>query len=459
MAKQRSNFVCQECGKISPKWMGRCPECGKWDSLVEEFESSSSYSDYVLSSAEPILISEISAAEEQRLKTGIGEFDRVLGGGIVKGSLVLIGGEPGIGKSTLLLHVADKLSLSSLSYDKDKNITIYVSGEESASQSKLRANRLGVNSEHLYILCETNLNAILGQIEKLEPKVVVIDSIQTCYKPDIASSPGSISQVRECATDLMRIAKIKGISIFIVGHVTKDGTIAGPRVLEHIVDTVLYFDGEQRHLYRILRAFKNRFGSTNEIGIFEMRNNGLRQVENPSEIFLSERRADVSGSVVVSSLEGSRPLLLELQALATPANFGTPSRMTTGVDRNRLSLLLAVLEKRAGIRTQNYDVFINVVGGVRSEEPAIDLGIVAAVASNIKNVAIDPNTVVIGEVGLGGEVRGVNQAEKRIKEAAKLGFKRAVISEQNLKGLELGSQPELLLLGVRDIRGALGLLL
>lgn len=456
MAKQRSHFVCQECGSVSPKWLGRCPDCGKWNSLVEEFEANVSSQNrglttaYNASSSKPLLISEITATEAERLKTGIEEFDRVLGGGVVKGSLVLIGGEPGIGKSTLLLQVADRLSSSN-------GKTLYVSGEESAAQTKLRANRLSINSNQLYILCETNLETIESQVEKFEPKAVIIDSIQTCYRSDLESAPGSVSQVRECATELMRLAKTREISIFIVGHVTKDGTIAGPRVLEHIVDTVLYFDGEQRHLYRVLRAFKNRFGSTNEIGIFEMRNNGLQQVENPSEIFLSERRADVSGSVVVSSIEGSRPLLLELQALVTPSGFGTPSRMTTGVDRNRLSLLLAVLEKRAGIRTQNYDVFVNVVGGVQIDEPAIDLGIIVAVASNIKNIALDAHTVVMGEVGLGGEVRAVNQVEKRLKEATKLGFKRAVISEQNFKGLE--SDLQIQLLGVRDIRGALGLLL
>lgn len=398
----------------------------------------------------PQLIADIEASEQERLKSGIEEFDRVLGGGAVPGSVALIGGDPGIGKSTILLQAMDKLSQR---YGK----ALYVSGEESLAQTKLRADRLGVKSPQLYMLCETDVDAIERHIANLSPAVVVIDSIQTTYKPDIQSVPGNVSQVRESTAALTYIAKSQAIPIFIVGHMTKDGTIAGPKVMEHMVDTVLYLEGETYHVYRILRAVKNRFGSTNEIGVFEMRDKGLVEITNPSEMLLSERQEDVSGSVVISIMEGTRPILLELQALVAPANFGMPQRTANGIDRNRLALLLAVLDKRAGFHIQNSDVFVNVVGGMQAVEPGVDLGTIAAIASNYRDAPIDAKTVVIGEVGLGGEVRAVYQAEKRIAEAEKLGFTKAIVSQYNLRGLK--TKANIKVLGVHTVNDALNVIL
>lgn len=402
------------------------------------------------SQSKPQPVTDIQSIEQERLKSGIEEFDRVLGGGAVPGSVALVGGDPGMGKSTILLQASDCLSQK---YGK----VLYVSGEESIAQTKLRADRLGIKSPDLLILCETDIDAIERHISNVSPCAVVIDSIQTVYKPDIQSTPGNVTQVRESSATLIYIAKNRSIPIFIVGHMTKDGAIAGPKILEHMVDTVLYLEGDAYHVYRILRAVKNRFGSTNEIGVFEMRETGLIEVKNPSEMLLSERRADVSGSVVVSIIEGTRPLLLELQALVAPANFGMPQRTANGIDRNRLALLLAVLDKRAGFHIQNSDVFVNVVGGMEATEPSVDLGTIIAIASNFKNRPLDAKTVVIGEVGLGGEVRAVYQIEKRIREASKLGFTRAVVSQYNLRGLKITSDIEVQ--GVQTVNDALSLFL
>ncbi len=445
---KRTFYTCQQCGWQSAKWLGKCPECNSWNTLVEEIAPGQPKTKRAhLSGGEaPRLLAEIEAGEEIRLKTDIGELDRILGGGLVPGSVILIGGDPGIGKSTLLLQASNRLS-------KKGNPVLYVSGEESTKQTKLRANRVGGDSKNLYIACQTNLDVIIEHIKKLSPKVVIIDSVQVVYKPDLSSSPGSVSQVRDCAGELTFLAKSSGICVFLVGHVTKEGAIAGPRVLEHIVDTVLYFEGERYHSYRILRAVKNRFGSTNEIGLFEMSDTGLREVANPSEIFLSERSLKTSGSIVVPSLEGSRPLLVEIQALVTPTNFGLPRRRTTGLDYNRVELLLAVLEKRAGLFFANQDVFVNVAGGVKIIEPAVDLGIAIAVASSLKDVPAPSRDVVLGEVGLGGEVRAVNQAQKRISEAQKLGFKRCLISKHNLKSL--GAVKGIEVVGVTNVAQAI----
>lgn len=453
--KQKTVFICQECGNVQPKWVGRCPECGKWNTFIEEVENlrqprgvyrqiSSSGDNF------PKPVRQIQATEQERLRSGISEFDRVLGGGLVPGSVVLLGGEPGIGKSTLLLQVLDHLSQR---YGK----ILYISGEESQPQIKLRADRLQICSEELYLLCETDVEQIGAQIERLSPRVVAVDSIQTTYKPDIASTPGNITQVRESAMLLTTIAKSKGLPIFIVGHITKDGSIAGPKVLEHMVDTVLYMEGDSYHVYRILRAVKNRFGSTNEIGVFEMRDVGLVEVANPSQMLLSERQENVSGSVVISIMEGSRPILLELQALVTPAYFGVPQRTTTGIERNRLSMLIAVLDKRCGYHIQSLDVFVNVVGGMDANEPAADLGTIVAIVSNFKDVPVDSKTLIVGEVGLGGEVRGVFQSEKRIKEAAKLGFKKAIISQYDARNIKI--EEDIQVIGVKTISEALSITL
>lgn len=399
---------------------------------------------------EPVPITQISASEDDRLTTQIGEFNRVLGGGFVPGSVVLVGGDPGIGKSTLMLQAASNLSESYGS-------VLYVSGEESMPQTKLRADRLGINSDKLYLLCETDIDLVETHIDDLNPRIVVIDSIQTMYSSSIQSIPGSISQIKETGAQLLSIAKSQDIPIIIIGHVTKEGAIAGPKVLEHMVDAVLYFEGEQQHIYRILRAIKNRFGSTNEIGIFEMSSEGLVEVLNPSELFLSERQENISGSVVVSSMEGTRPLLLELQALVAPANFGFPRNTTTGMDRYRVALLLAVLEKRVGMDITDSDVFINITGGVRVTEPGVDLGVILAIASNYRDTSIDYRTVVIGEVGLGGEVRAVNHIERRLREAAKLGFTKAIFPENNKKELKIDDDIELI--GVKNIYEALDVIM
>ena len=430
MAKTQTKYVCQQCGYESPKWLGRCPDCDQWNTMVEEIttKASSAAKSRELTAIynPPKPITEIVVGAHSRRTTGIGELDRVLGGGIVPGSVVLIGGDPGIGKSTLLTQVAN-----SLSSPDAQSSTLYISGEESTEQIKLRANRLGVASDKLYLVSETNMEQIEACIHSLKPGAIIIDSIQTMYDPNIESAPATVSQVRASTSILIRIAKGSRIPIFIVGHVTKEGAIAGPRVLEHMVDTVLYFEGDRHQSYRILRAVKNRFGSTDELGIFEMQEEGLVEVANPSEIFLSERPLHGPGSVVAATLEGTRPLLVEVQALVAPSYFSAPRRMVTGVDFNRTMLILAVLEKRVGLSLANQDVFVNVAGGVKIMEPALDLAVAVAVASNLKEIPVDPNTVVIGEVGLAGEVRGVSQVDKRVKEAERLGFQRAIVPVNN----------------------------
>jgi len=440
MTKAKTHFVCQACGYQAPKWLGRCPGCQEWNTFVEErvIEEKPPERDLLgfESEAVPTSLSEIIGEEKGRFQIGIKEFDRVLGGGIVFGSVILVGGDPGIGKSTLLLQAMNRLA------SNGKKV-LYISGEESLQQTKMRADRLGISSEHLFVVSETSLEKILQDIQTLRPSTAVVDSIQTIYSSELPSMPGSISQVREASSRLLYLAKHLSIPIFLVGHVTKEGFIAGPKVLEHMVDTVLYIEGEATHAFRILRAVKNRFGSTNEIGVFEMKDSGLVEVVSPSEFFLSERTRTTSGSVIVPSLEGSRPILIEFQALVVLTNFGIPRRMAQGVDANRVSLLVAVMEKRMGIHLNNQDIFLNIAGGMRVEEPAGDLGVVVSITSNFKDKAIDPEMVVFGEVGLGGEVRGVSQAEVRVKEAARLGFKRCLLPKQNeqkvrgVKGTEL----------------------
>ncbi|WP_102264837.1 DNA repair protein RadA [Mesobacillus jeotgali] len=434
MAKRKTKFMCQECGYESPKWMGKCPGCGQWNKMVEEVESTGSTrrgafantgNTGVTAKATPI--TSIETVSEPRITTDLNELNRVLGGGVVRGSLVLIGGDPGIGKSTLLLQVSYQLA-------KKAHSVLYISGEESMRQTKLRADRLGVTSDNLLVYSETNLQEISLTIENTNPDFVIVDSIQTIFHPEVTSAPGSVSQVRECTAELMRIGKTKGIAIFIVGHVTKEGSIAGPRLLEHMVDTVLYFEGERHHTYRILRAVKNRFGSTNEMGIFEMKEMGLEEVANPSEIFLEERSQGASGSTVVASMEGTRPVLVEIQALISPTSFGNPRRMATGIDHNRVSLLMAVLEKRVGLLLANQDAYLKVAGGVKLDEPAIDLAVAVSIASSFRDKPTRATDCIIGEVGLTGEVRRVSRIEQRVQEAAKLGFERIILPENNLGG-------------------------
>ncbi len=452
MAQAKHKFVCQECGYTTPRGLGKCPSCQAWNSFTEETEvvpTSPLHRVISHQSNTPEIIAHVTATDVERQFTGMPEFDRVLGGGIVPGSVILIGGDPGIGKSTLLLQASDALSR------KYGNV-LYVSGEESVNQTKIRSNRLGVNSDTLYVLCENNLEQIETQIEKLQPQAVVIDSIQSVYLTDFQSAPGSITQIRECAAQLLICAKKQNIPIFLVGHVTKEGNLAGPRVLEHIVDTVLYFEGERHHIYRVLRATKNRFGSTNELGIFEMQNKGLVDVKNPSQLFLSDREENISGSVVVSSMEGTRPLLLEVQALVVQTHYGTPRNTATGIDRNRVALLIAVLNKRVGLDIGDSDVFVNITGGIRIDEPGIDLGVLMAIISNYQNKPIDPRTVIIGEVGLGGEIRPVPHIERRINEAAKLGFSRAVFPEYNQKSIDVTETIELI--SVKNIYDSLKIL-
>ncbi|HPX61368.1 MAG TPA: DNA repair protein RadA [Deltaproteobacteria bacterium] len=447
--KQKTIFTCQKCGCQSPKWLGKCPDCGSWNSMAEETLQKQSSGRPVGEQSRPVPICDVPAQTETRIETGIGELDRVLGGGIVPGSLVLIGGDPGIGKSTLLLQAMNNLSRSC-------GQVLYVSGEESASQTRLRGERLSVESRDLMILAENSLEAIIVHARTLAPKAVVIDSIQTVWTSTLESAPGSVSQVRESAGKLMVMAKGSNIPVFIVGHVTKDGAIAGPRVLEHMVDTVLYFEGDGSHPFRILRAVKNRFGSTNEIGVFEMKQDGLQGVANPSELFLSERPLGVSGSVVTASLEGSRPLLVELQALVTQTSFGVPRRTTIGVDHNRLALLVAVLEKKVGLHLSGQDIFLNAAGGVRLNEPAADLAMIMAVASSHLDRAIDPQTIIFGEVGLAGEVRAITQPEQRIAEAEKLGFKACIVPTGNLKRLK---KSQIKLLGVSTVDEAMQMMM
>ena len=451
MAKgKKSVFFCQNCGHEENKWLGQCPMCKEWNTFVEEAVSVTKSSTVRLSKeAEIVALKDIETNSEDRILSRIQELDRVLGGGIVPGSLVLVGGDPGIGKSTLLLQVCQKLC-------EDKKQVLYISGEESLKQIKLRANRMGEFKEELYLLCETNLEVIRSVIEKRKPDIVVIDSIQTMYSEEVASAPGSVAQVRESTNIFMQLAKGLGISIFIVGHVTKEGTVAGPRVLEHMVDTVLYFEGDRHASYRILRGVKNRFGSTNEIGVFEMRQNGLVEVENPSEFMLNGKPEHASGSVVACSMEGTRPILIEIQALVCNSNFGMPRRTAAGTDYNRVNLLMAVLEKRLGLHLSNCDAYVNIAGGVKMNEPAIDLGIVMAIVSSYKNKAIDEKTIVFGEVGLSGEVRAVSMPEQRVAEAKKLGFETCIIpevSKEMVKGVQ-----GINVIGVKNIGDAIRLL-
>lgn len=431
MAKVKIKFFCTECGTESTRWMGKCPGCQAWNTMVEHKETVSKTKGVGLSGIhpkeKPKSIVQIEMEQEPRIETEMVELNRVLGGGVVPGSLILVGGDPGIGKSTLLLQTSH--ALASKNYK-----VLYISGEESVRQTRLRADRLGALSENLYVLCETNMEHINEAIENLDPDFLVIDSIQTVYDPGVESAPGSVSQVRECTAHFMRVAKQKGVATVLVGHVTKEGAIAGPRLLEHMVDCVLYFEGERHHTYRLLRAVKNRFGSTNEIGIFEMLEEGLREVSNPSELFLSERPLGVSGSTVVASMEGTRPVLVELQALIAPTNFPSPRRMSTGIDHHRMSLIIAVLEKRMGMFLQNQDAYLNVAGGVKLDEPAVDLAVAVCIASSFKDAPTKPDDVIFGEIGLTGEVRAVSRAEQRVKEAAKLGFKRVIMPDKSLKG-------------------------
>ena len=441
-------FVCQHCGNTSPRWIGKCPSCDEWNSHVEErIEKSKANTIKQAWKPTPIPITEIEGGKEERLPTLIGELDRVLGGGFVPGSVVLVGGDPGIGKSTLALQMLTNIATSKLK-------VLYVTGEESPEQVKLRAKRTGSGSDSLLVLAENSVEHIMEEITKLSPHVVVVDSIQAVYTEDFPSAPGSVGQIRECAARLMRYAKSKGTSIFLVGHVTKEGTIAGPRVLEHLVDTVLYFEGERDHPYRILRAVKNRYGSTNEIGVFEMQESGLKEVNNPSEIFLSERPIGASGSVVTPSIEGTRPILVEIQALVSPCNFGVPRRTTIGIDYNRVSLLVAVLEKRAGLNILAQDIFMNVAGGIKIVEPAIDLGVSVSLVSSFLNRPVHHALVVFGEVGLSGEVRGVSHVELRLKEAEKLGFKKCILPRINVERIK-SPVSFLSLVGVSSIESAI----
>ncbi len=433
MAKSKTQYICSDCGYQSPKWMGKCPGCNKWNTLIETIvnDEPSPHKPSAARSAPATLpksIKQVEIDNYTRYTTGIGELDRVLGGGIVKGSLILVGGDPGIGKSTLLLQICEKAAT-------DKKI-LYVSGEESEGQIKLRAERLGVSGENLYLVSETDIETVADYITAIKPEIVIIDSIQTMHRQDIASAPGSVPQVREATNLLMYIAKQNDISMFIVGHVTKDGSLAGPRVLEHMVDCVLYFEGDRQMAFRILRCVKNRFGSTNEIGVFEMQAKGLIEVENPSAMLLDGRQENSSGNTVVCTMEGSRGVLAEIQALVTPTGFGNPRRMSSGIDINRLLLMIAVLEKRAKLNLSNQDIYINVAGGLKLDETANDLGLCIAIATGLRDVCLPPDMIFIGEVGLGGELRTVSQLEKRLTEAAKLGFTKAVVPKAALRGVK-----------------------
>lgn len=455
MAKSKATaFFCKECGYESSKWMGQCPVCKEWNTFVEEPTAKKSVSAHGGTARhgqaqKPVLLSEVSIEEQDRISTGYRELDQVLGSGIVAGSLVLVGGDPGIGKSTLLLQVCRNLAAAG-------HKVLYISGEESLKQIKLRANRIGVITGELLFLCETNLDLIREAIEERKPEIVIIDSIQTMFREDVASAPGSVSQVRESTNILMQIAKGMGIAIFIVGHVTKEGVVAGPRVLEHMVDTVLYFEGERNASYRILRGVKNRFGSTNEIGVFEMQEQGLVEVENPSEYLLSGRPEESSGAVVACSLEGTRPILVEVQALVTQTNFGMPRRTAAGTDYNRVNLLMAVLEKRCHYEMSRYDAYVNIAGGMKMNEPALDLAIVLALVSSYKDRPVSPRTIIFGEVGLSGEVRAVSMAEQRVNEAVKLGFDTCILPQVCLDKMK--KTDKIRLCGVCNVREAIGLL-
>lgn len=451
MAKaKKSIYFCQNCGHEESKWLGQCPMCKEWNTFVEEKVTTVKPGAIKeRKETQIVTLTSISTDEDERMQTGIQELDRVLGGGIVPGSLVLVGGDPGIGKSTLLLQVCQKLAAM------NKKI-LYISGEESLKQIKLRANRMGEFTESLYLLCETNLDIIRSVIEQQKPDMVVIDSIQTMYNEEVGSAPGSVSQVRESTNILMQLAKGLNISTFIVGHVTKEGTVAGPRVLEHMVDTVLYFEGDRHASYRILRGVKNRFGSTNEIGVFEMQKSGLVEVENPSEFMLSGKPENASGSVVACAMEGTRPMLMEIQALVCRTNFGMPRRTAAGLDYNRVNLLMAVLEKRVGLPLSSYDAYVNIAGGIKMNEPAADLGIVIAIASSYKNKPVSEDTIVFGEVGLSGEVRAVTMPEQRVAEAKKLGFKTCVVPEVSVKSI--GKVEGIEVIGVKSVNQTMNLI-
>ncbi len=451
MSKVKSKYVCQNCGYSSVRWSGKCPECNLWNTLVEEIitidkRKNSSKTSLKINEQSFKPLSEVVSSNEARTLTHIAELDRVLGGGIVDGSVILIGGDPGIGKSTLMLQIADKISARKI---------LYVSGEESASQIKLRADRLNYRLGNFFILSETNLGIIEAVIERELPDIVVIDSIQTVYRTEIESAPGTVSQLRESTALLMNLAKSKNFSVLIVGHITKEGLIAGPKVLEHMVDVVLQFEGERTHSFRILRGIKNRFGSTNEIGIFEMTDAGLREVQNPSEVFLSQRNYGASGCVISSSMEGTRPILIEVQALVTSSNYGIPQRTSMGFDYKKLSIIVAVLEKKLGLHLNKYDIFLNIAGGVKIDEPAIDLAVAMSIYSSFKDIPVDSNTVLIGEVGLSGEVRTISYPERRINEAAKLGFKKLLVPKGNLKNLDL-KRSDVNIIGVDKLSDAIG---
>ena len=452
MAKTETKFVCQECGYETIKWLGKCPSCGQWETFVEERQKKEAASKHSASAGiKAIELDGVTTGSEERFITGIGELDRVLGGGAVRGSLILIGGDPGIGKSTLILQMCNSMKSAPC---------LYITGEESISQVKMRADRLGVNNKQILVAAETNMTEVLESVQRIKPGLLVVDSIQTVFSEDLVSAPGSVSQVREVTLQLLRLAKTENITVVIAGHVTKEGSMAGPRVLEHMVDTVLYFEGERQQSYRILRAVKNRFGSTNEIGVFEMGERGLTEVSNPSSVMLSGRTDSEPGSVVVCSMEGTRPMLIEIQALLSETSFNNPRRMANGMDYNRIILLLAVLEKKVGMQLHYCDAYVNVVGGIKISETASDLGVVVAVASSYKNKPVDKDCVIIGEVGLTGEVRAVNRIEGRINEAARMGFRKCIIPEANKKSLkQLKNNPGIEIITVDSVKKAMDILM
>ncbi|MCB1118702.1 MAG: DNA repair protein RadA [Chlamydiia bacterium] len=453
--KQKNVWYCQECGHKQTKWSGQCPTCSQWNTLQEELEVTglTTRNQAPLNlEKKPLRLKDVSHDKTPRMTTLMPEFDRLIGGGIVPGCLTLVGGEPGVGKSTLMLQLANQLA-------KQEKVVLYISGEESIEQTSLRAKRLGIETDNLLIFNETHLTAIKNQIDQIKPDLLIVDSIQIVYKGELSSAPGSVSQVRETTTDLMYLAKDRGMATFLIGHVTKTGEIAGPKILEHLVDTVLYFEGDKQHHYRMIRVVKNRFGATDEIAVFQMQTSGLREIPNPSEIFLEERKKQTTGSTVVPTLEGSRPILIEIQALVTKSSYSTPSRRCTGLDQNRLALLLAVLEKRMQYSLYQQDVFVSVAGGLKVSETGVDLGVVTAVASSLRNKALDPEVVVLGEVGLGGELRTVPRIESRLKEALHMGFTKAVIPQRNLKGLPKHLLESIQIRGVESVNQAVDLLI
>lgn len=453
--KQKSVWYCSECGHKQFKWTGQCPQCARWNTLNEEVEIASSarrFEAQTLTPSRPIRLKEVVLGKTPRILTQMREFDHLIGGGIIPGSLTLVGGDPGIGKSTLMLQLSHALAKQGL-------VVLYVCGEESVEQTSMRAQRLEIDSDNLLLLSETNFSCIKAHIEQTNPDILIVDSIQIVYKSEIPSSPGSVSQVRETTTEFMHIAKGRGIATFLIGHVTKSGEIAGPRVLEHLVDCVLYFEGEKQHDYRMIRVIKNRFGPTDEIAVFQMQTKGLVEVSNPSQIFLEERMKGIIGSVIIPTIEGSRPILIEVQALVTETVFATPSRRCTGLDQNRLALLLAVLEKRMGYQLHRCDVFVSIAGGLRISEPAIDLGVLLAVASSLRNRRVDPETTVVGEVGLGGELRSVPRLESRIKEAIHMGFRCCLIPKRNMKGISEETRQKIAIRGVDTVDEAVDALI